>query len=172
MGVITLKNVCNSLIVKHVHRMSALSCLNSHPCMANMWRIILEVQRYLILCLTLWGPMSDWVCHLKFWVPVLCWTQSTTCFMNVIHDLESVWWRQTVSVYHSRLHLCSGVNHPYLVILCELYNRFCKGEKGNCITNSFMISTCHQIFSGWSNWERLDGQDIQPAWRWQMHRTY
>jgi hypothetical protein len=34
-----------------------------------------------------------------------------------VHDLESGGGRHRVSVYHSNLHLCNGVNKLFLVIL-------------------------------------------------------
>jgi hypothetical protein len=36
------------------------------------------------------SPMLDWVRHIKFYILILCQTQSATSFTNITHDLESV----------------------------------------------------------------------------------
>jgi hypothetical protein len=72
-----------------------------------------KLHTYLIL----YDPMSDVVLHFKFYVLVLHQTQSATYFMNVIGDLELVCGIQTVSVHHSSLPLCSGVNKLFALIL-------------------------------------------------------
>jgi hypothetical protein len=145
MKVLNLKSVCNCLRVKHVHRMSVLSYLKSHPCMANMHHTILEVHRYV--------PFNSLQCYVGLNLPL----KIMSTGLNVIWNLGSVRGAQTVSVYHSHLHLCSGINQPPLVILLWTTQDFAK---------SFTISAHQQIFWGSSNNGRWDRQDIEPTWRW------
>lgn len=72
-----------------------------------------KLHTYLIL----YDPMSDGVLHFKFCILVLHQTQSATNFMNVIGDLESVCGIKTVSVHHSSLLLCSGVNKLFVIVI-------------------------------------------------------
>lgn len=124
-------------------------------------------------CLTLCSPMMDWICHQKFqsFGPVL--DSIHYSFVNVIHELESVRGGGKQCQHIFQAFICAVVltNHS-LYYFCECYIRFCNRQKGNCIMNSFTISTCHQIFSGRSKEGRWDGQDTQPTRRWQLQRTY